>query len=30
VLLSLVPILVVYLVFQRMFIRSAMAGAVKG
>jgi ABC-type glycerol-3-phosphate transport system permease component len=30
VLLSLVPILVVYLVFQKMFIRSAMAGAVKG
>jgi len=30
VLLSLLPILVVYLVFQKLFIRSAMAGAVKG
>ena len=30
VLLSLLPILIVYLVFQKLFIRSAMAGAVKG
>jgi ABC-type glycerol-3-phosphate transport system permease component len=30
VLMSLVPILLVYIVFQKMFIRSAMAGAVKG
>ena len=30
VLFSLLPILIVYLVFQRLFIRSAMAGAVKG
>lgn len=30
VLLSLVPILAVYLIFQKMFVRSAMAGAVKG
>ena len=30
VLLSLLPILAVYLVFQKMFARSAMAGAVKG
>ncbi len=29
-LLSLIPILLIYLVFQRMFVRSAMAGAVKG
>ena len=27
---SLIPILVVYIIFQKMFIRSAMAGAVKG
>ncbi|MEQ8658806.1 MAG: carbohydrate ABC transporter permease [Hyphomicrobiales bacterium] len=30
VLFSLMPILIVYLVFQKLFIRSAMAGAVKG
>lgn len=30
VLFSLLPILIVYLVFQKLFIRSAMAGAVKG
>jgi ABC-type glycerol-3-phosphate transport system permease component len=30
VLFSLVPILTVYLIFQKLFIRSAMAGAVKG
>ena len=30
VLFSLLPILTVYLIFQKMFIRSAMAGAVKG
>lgn len=30
VLLSLVPILLIYLIFQKMFVRSAMAGAVKG
>lgn len=30
VLMSLAPILLVYVVFQKMFIRSAMAGAVKG
>jgi ABC-type glycerol-3-phosphate transport system permease component len=30
VLLSLVPIMVVYIVFQKMFIRSAMSGALKG
>lgn len=29
-LLSLVPILAIYLIFQKMFVRSAMAGAVKG
>jgi ABC-type glycerol-3-phosphate transport system permease component len=27
---SLVPILIVYIAFQKMFIRSAMSGAVKG
>ncbi len=29
-LLSLIPILLIYLVFQKMFVRSAVAGAVKG